>query len=88
MTEQTESSTLPPAPRPKVEPPEPPPGGPTVLEGIVRDGAYTGEPRDPRPEANPATDDELPAETVTPDDTDTQATQGKPDVTPQVESPA
>ncbi|GAA4089505.1 hypothetical protein ACFFOS_25895 [Nocardioides kongjuensis] len=79
---------LPPQPKPVAEPPAPPPGGPHRIEGVGGDGAYSTEPRDPDPWLNPATDDELPAETLTPEDTDTEATQGNPDVPPETESPA
>lgn len=80
--------SLAPPPQPKAEPPAPPPGGPNVVEGMVGDGAYTAEPHDPDPDLNPATDTELPPETVTPEDTDTEATKGNPDVKPEDESPA
>ncbi|GAA1528417.1 hypothetical protein [Nocardioides humi] len=79
---------LPPAPEPVAEPPDPPPGGPHRIEGVGGDGAYSTESRDPRPQDNPATDEELPAETVTPEDTDTEATKGNPEVPPERESPA
>ena len=79
---------LPPPPAPKAEPPAPPPGGPNRLEGVGGDGAYTTEARDPDPRENPATDDELPAETTSPEDTDTEATKGNPEVAPTEESPA
>ena len=79
---------LPPQPKPVAEPPAPPPGGPHRIEGVGGDGAYSTEPRDPSPWRNPATDDELPAETVTPEDTDTEATKGNPEVPPETESPA
>ncbi|TNM46128.1 hypothetical protein FHP29_04190 [Nocardioides albidus] len=83
-----EGSGLPPAPTPVAESPAPPPGGPHRIEGVGGDGAYTTEGRDPQPSENPATDDELPAETTTPEDTDTEATKGNPEVPPDQESPA
>ena len=68
--------TLPPPPKPRAEPPAPPPGGPHAVPGGGGDGAYSAEPRDPNPRLNPATDEELPAETTEPEDTDTEATKG------------
>lgn len=62
-------------PEPKAEPPDPPPGGPHAVPGVGGDGAYSTLGRDPDPSRNPATDNELPAETTEPDDTDTEATQ-------------
>lgn len=79
--------SLPPPPVPTAEPQAPPPGGPNGLEGVGGDGAYTREARDPDPERNPQTDD-LPEETVAPEDTDTEATKGNPEVPPEAESPA
>ncbi|MFC7504671.1 hypothetical protein ACOACQ_07180 [Nocardioides sp. CPCC 206347] len=98
MTEQPEESVrvdpdddsgqrLPPLPKPTVEPPAPPPGGPNGIEGVGGDGAYTTDARDPDPRQNPETD-ELPPEAATPEDTDTEATQGKPDIPPEQDSPA
>ncbi len=81
------SDQLPPQPEPKAEPQAPPPGGPNRLEGVGGDGAYSTEPRDPDPADNPATDD-LPEETTSGEDTDTQATRGEPEVPPESESPA
>ncbi len=81
------SQELPPRPEPVAESPAPSPGGPNRVEGVGGDGAYSTEPHDPSPWRNPATDD-LPAETVTPEDTDTEATKGNPEVPPEVESPA
>lgn len=80
--------SLPPPPKPTAEPPAPPPGGPHAIEGVGGDGAYTTQPRDPDPHHNPATDDRLPAETTEGEDTDTEATQGKPEISPEKESPA
>ena len=71
--------SLPPQPAPTVEPPAPPPGGPNAVPGVGGEGAYSTEGRDPNPAHNPATDDELPAETTEPDDTDTEATKGESD---------
>ncbi|MCR1786434.1 hypothetical protein KVF89_28125 [Nocardioides carbamazepini] len=88
MSKDEEGGSLPPAPTPVAEPPAPPPGGPNRIEGVGGDGAYSTEPRDPLPWNNPATDDELPAETVTPEDTETEATRGNPEVPPERESPA
>jgi len=88
MSKDDEGPGLPPAPTPVAESPAPPPGGPHRIEGVGGDGAYSREARDPDPAANPATDDELPAETTTPEDTDTEATRGAPDVPPERESPA
>lgn len=80
---------LPPQPTPKAEPQAPPPGGPNALEGVGGDGAYSTEPHDPNPLLNPATDDELPAETLSGEDTDTAATRGEEDeVDSTEESPA
>lgn len=79
---------LPPRPEPSKEPQAPPPGGPNAIEGVGGDGAYSTEPRDPDPLRNPATDDELPAETLSDEDTDTAATRGDPEVAPEDESPA
>ena len=78
---------LPPPPEPTKEPQAPPPGGPHAIEGVGGDGAYTTEPHDPDPALNPATDD-LPPETTSGEDTDTEATRGNPDVPPEEESPA
>ncbi|KRC59657.1 MULTISPECIES: hypothetical protein [unclassified Nocardioides] len=78
---------LPPPPKPTSEPQAPPPGGPHAIEGVGGDGAYTREPHDPDPLLNPATDD-LPPETTTGEDTDTEATRGNADVAPEEESPA
>lgn len=80
--------SLPPPPTPHAEPQAPPPGGPNAIEGVGGDGAYSTEPRDPDPLRNPATDEELPAETLSSDDTDTAATRGDPEVPPEQESPA
>lgn len=80
--------SLPPRPEPTVGPPEPSPGGPDAVEGVGGDGVHSAEPRDPDPRDNPATDKELPAETTEPEDTDTEATKGNPDVAPEDESPA
>ncbi|HWJ09581.1 MAG TPA: hypothetical protein VNS46_09420 [Nocardioides sp.] len=80
--------SLPPPPKPFAEPPAPPPGGPNAIEGVGGDGAYSTEPHDPDPLLNPATDDELPPETLSGEDTDTAATRGDPDVPPAEESPA
>lgn len=88
MSNDDDGSGLSPAPTPVAEPPAPPPGGQHRIEGVGGDGAYSTVPRDPRPADNPATDDELPAETVTPEDTDTEATKGNPEVPPEQESPA
>lgn len=79
---------LPPRPEPATEPPEPPPGGPNRIEGVGGDGAYSTEPRDLDPRHNPATGRELPAETLSGEDTDTEATKGHPEVPPEQESPA
>ena len=79
---------LPPRPAPVAEPPEPPPGGPHRIEGVGGDGPHSTEPRDLDPRFNPATDHELPAETLAPEDTDTEATKGNPEVPPEEESPA
>lgn len=98
MTEQPEEAvrvdpdndagqSLPPAPEPTAEPQAPPPGGPNGLEGVGGDGAYTTDARDPDPHKNPATE-ELPADTLELEDTDTEATKGNPDVKPEDESPA
>ncbi|MEV5001535.1 hypothetical protein [Nocardioides sp. LML1-1-1.1] len=81
------SESLPPQPEPHAEPQAPPPGGPNRLEGVGGDGAYSTEPRDPDPAENPATD-ELPEETTTGEDTDTEATKDNPEVPPERESPA
>lgn len=76
-------------PKPKVEPPDPPPGGPHAVPGVGGDGAYTAIGRDPDPSRNPETDNELPAETTQPEDTDTQATKdAEAEVEPERESPA
>ncbi|HWJ67037.1 MAG TPA: hypothetical protein VNT31_10195 [Nocardioides sp.] len=80
--------TLPPPPAPYAEPPAPPPGGPHAIPGVGGDGAYSTEARDPDPRHNPATDDELPPETLSAEDTDTEATKGNPEVPPTEESPA
>lgn len=82
------SEELAPPPKPVAEPQAPPPGGPNALEGVGGDGAYTTEPHDPDPKDNPATEGELPTETLEGEDTETEATQGKPDVAPTEESPA
>lgn len=79
---------LPPRPDPVIEPPEPPPGGPHRIEGVGGDGVTSTEPHDLDPRHNPATDHELPAETLTGEDTDTEATKGNPEVPPERESPA
>jgi hypothetical protein len=61
-------------PKPKIEPPDPPPGGPHSVPGVGGDGATSAVGRDPDPARNPSTDHELPAETTEPDDTATEAT--------------
>jgi hypothetical protein len=61
-------------PEAKIEPPDPPPGGPHAVPGVGGDGAYSAVGRDPDPSRNPSTDHELPAETTEPDDTATEAT--------------
>lgn len=71
------SSELPPQPDPTTEPQAPPPGGANAVPGVGGEGAYSTEPRDPDPRANPATDDELPAETLEGEDTETAATKGE-----------
>jgi hypothetical protein len=80
--------SLPPQPPPKSEPPAPPPGGPHAVPGVGGEGAYSAQGRDPNPDHNPATDTELPDEAKEPEDTDTEATQGRPEVKPTEESPA
>lgn len=76
-------------PEPVVEPAAPPPGGPDAIVGV---GGAAGNgpslPADPDPEKNPETDNELPAETTEPDDTDTEATKGDDGTEPEEESPA
>lgn len=79
---------LPPLPEPKTEPQAPPPGGPNAVPGVGGDGAYSTEPRDPNPNHNPATDEELPEEAKQGEDTDTEATRGNPSPDPEEESPA
>lgn len=79
--------TLPPQPEPTAETPAPSPGGPDAIEGVGGDGATSREPRDPDPRLNPATDD-LPADTLELEETDTEATKGNPEVKPEDESPA
>ena len=96
MTDQTDDQPDPEAytpttdlPEPKVEPPDPPPGGPHAVPGVGGDGAYSAVGRDPDPERNPSTDHELPAETTEPEDTDTEATKDEEaEVEPAEESPA
>lgn len=81
--------SLPPQPKPKAEPQVPPPGGPHAVPGVGGDGAYSTAARDPDPAHNPATDNELPAETTEPDDTDTEATRDdSAEVNPSEESTA
>lgn len=86
-TDNDAGQSLPPRPEPTAEPQAPPPGGPNALEGVGGDGAYSTEARDPDPRENPATDD-LPADTLELEETDTEATKGNPDVPPEAESPA
>ncbi len=77
------SKQLPPQPTPTAEPQAPPPGGANAVPGVGGEGAYSAEPHDPNPRFNPATDDELPPETLEGEDTDTAATKGEdePDAT-------
>ncbi|TWG96747.1 hypothetical protein L615_004100000040 [Nocardioides sp. J9] len=81
------NADLPPQPEPKVEPPEPAPGGPNSIEGVGGDGPRSTVGRDPNPMHNPATD-EIPEAAVEEEDTDTAATRGDPEVPPESESPA
>lgn len=75
-------------PEPTAEPPAPPPGGPHAVPGVGGEGPYTRIPRDPDPAGNPKTDQELPAETTEPEDTDTQATKEGPESPAESEPPA
>ena len=74
-------------PEPVAEPPPPPPGGPHAIPTVGGMGPYTRIGRDPDPRHNPETDDELPAETTEPEETDTEATKGGPE-SPSESEPA
>lgn len=83
-------------PQPKIEPPQPPPGGPNAIGGVGGDGAATSGdhplPRDLDPSVKPATDEDVPKaveeELEEGEDTDTQATKGEAGPRPEHESPA
>ena len=75
-------------PEARAEEPDPPPGGPHAVPGVGGDGAYTGIAHDPDPRKNPETDNELPEETTEPEDTDTEATKGEDETSPEKEAPA
>lgn len=74
-------------PQPIAEPPAPPPGGASSVPGVGGEGPYSRVPRDPDPRHNPATD-VMPAETTEPEDTDTEATKGGPEMPAESEPPA
>lgn len=81
----TGSTDVPPRPEPRIEPPQPPPGGvDAVVEVEYEPGLAVP---DPDPEKNPSTDD-VPAETKQGEDTDTKATRGEAQERPEQESPA
>ncbi|HWJ83609.1 MAG TPA: hypothetical protein VNS55_15325 [Nocardioides sp.] len=62
-------------PKPKIEPPDPAPGGATAVPTAGGSGIFSRVGRDPNPDHNPETD-EIPAAAKEPDDTDTEATKG------------